>query len=94
MKTYGYGKQNITEDDINAVVEVLKSPYLTCGPKVKEFEQMICDYTGAKYCVAVNSAIWKKFQKLQKNIIFLLLKTDICSMIGDMECGNWDIITE
>ena len=28
MKTYGYGKQNITEDDINAVVEVLKSPYL------------------------------------------------------------------
>ena len=56
MKTYGYGKQNIIEEDINAVVEVLKSPYLTCGPKVKEFEQAICDYTGAKYCVAVNSA--------------------------------------
>lgn len=56
MKTYGYGKQNITDEDINAVVEVLKSPYLTCGPKVKEFEQAICDYTGAKYCVAVNSA--------------------------------------
>lgn len=56
MKIFGYGKQNITDDDINAVVEVLKSPYLTCGPKVKEFEQTICDYTGAKYCVAVNSA--------------------------------------
>ena len=56
MKLYGYGKQNIIEEDINAVVEVLKSPYLTCGPKVKEFEQAICDYTGAKYCVAVNSA--------------------------------------
>ena len=56
MKTYGYGKQNINEDDINAVVEVLRSPYLTCGPKVKEFEQAICNYTGAKYCVAVNSA--------------------------------------
>ena len=56
MKTYGYGKQNISDDDINAVVEVLKSPHLTCGPKVKEFEQAICDYTGAKYCVAVNSA--------------------------------------
>ena len=56
MKIYGYGKQNITEDDINAVVEVLKSPYLTCGPTVKAFEQAICDYTGAKYCVAVNSA--------------------------------------
>ena len=56
MKTYGYGKQNIIEEDINAVIDVLKSPYLTCGPKVKEFEQAICDYTGAKYCVAVNSA--------------------------------------
>ena len=55
-KVYGYGKQNIVEDDINAVVEVLKSPYLTCGPTVKAFEQAICDYTGAKYCVAVNSA--------------------------------------
>ena len=56
MKTYAYGKQNITEDDIKAVVETLKSPYLTCGPKVKEFEQAICEYTGAKYAVAVNSA--------------------------------------
>lgn len=56
MKTYGYGKQNINEDDIQAVVDVLRSPYLTCGPKVKEFEQAICDYTGGKYCVAVNSA--------------------------------------
>lgn len=56
MKTYGYGKQNITEDDIQAVVETLRSPYLTCGPKVKEFERVICEYTGAKYCVAVNSA--------------------------------------
>lgn len=56
MKTYNYGKQHITEEDIQSVVEVLKSPYLTCGPKVSEFEQAICDYTGAKYCVAVNSA--------------------------------------
>ena len=56
MKIYGYGKQNITQEDIDAVIETLKSPYLTCGPKVKEFEKAICDYTGAKYCVAVNSA--------------------------------------
>ena len=56
MKTYSYGKQNISEDDIKSVIEVLKSPYLTCGPKVKEFEKAICDYTGAKYCVALNSA--------------------------------------
>ena len=56
MKTYNYGKQNITEEDIQAVVETLQSPYLTCGPKVKEFERAICDYTKAKYCVVVNSA--------------------------------------
>ena len=56
MKIYGYGKQNITQEDIDTVIETLKSPYLTCGPKVKEFEKAICDYTGAKYCVAVNSA--------------------------------------
>lgn len=55
-KVYGYGRQHITEEDIKAVEEVLRSDYLTCGPKVKEFEQKICEYTGAKYCVAVNSA--------------------------------------
>ncbi len=56
MKTYGYGKQHIDLDDVIAVIKTLKSPFLTCGPKVKEFEKAICDYTGAKYCVAVNSA--------------------------------------
>ena len=56
MTAYGYGKQHLEQDDIDAVVETLKSPYLTCGPKVKEFEDAICAYTGAKYCVAVNSA--------------------------------------
>lgn len=48
-----YGRQWIGEDDILAVVEVLKSDYLTCGPKVDELERTLCDYTGAKYAVAV-----------------------------------------
>ncbi len=56
MKIYGYGKQHLDMSDYIAVLKTLKSPFLTCGPKVKEFEQAICDYTGAKYCVAVNSA--------------------------------------
>lgn len=56
MKIYNYGKQNIDENDIQAVVETLKSDYLTTGPKVSAFEQAICDYTGAKYCVAVANA--------------------------------------
>ena len=41
-----YGKQNITQEDINAVVEVLKSDYLTQGPKIEEFENVI--YTELK----------------------------------------------
>ena len=56
MIKYGYGHQTIDDSDISAVMDVLKSDYLTCGPKVKEFEQEICKYTGAKYCVAVSNA--------------------------------------
>ncbi len=48
-----YGKQWIDEEDIQSVVETLKSDFLTQGPKVVEFEDAICDYTGARYCVAV-----------------------------------------
>ena len=56
MKTYNYGKQHLDFSDIMSVVGVLRSPFLTCGPKVKEFESALCAYTGSKYCVAVNSA--------------------------------------
>ena len=50
-----YGHQDISEENIKAVVEVLRSDYLTQGPAVPVFEQVICDYTEAKYGVAVNS---------------------------------------
>ena len=50
-----YGRQDITEDDIESVVEVLRSDFLTQGPAVPAFEQKLCDYTGAKHAVAVNS---------------------------------------
>ena len=56
MKTYGYGHQSIDEADIAAVVSVLRGDCLTCGPAVRAFEQAICAYTGAKYCVAVANA--------------------------------------
>jgi UDP-4-amino-4,6-dideoxy-N-acetyl-beta-L-altrosamine transaminase len=52
-KMIPYGKQNITEADIQAVVETLQSDYLTQGPKIKEFEEAFADYVGAKYAVAV-----------------------------------------
>lgn len=51
-----YGRQDITEDDIHAVVSVLKSDYLTQGPKVPEFEQAVANHVNAQYAVAVNSA--------------------------------------
>lgn len=50
-----YGKQSIKEDDIQAVVDVLKSDYLTTGPKIEEFERTVCEYTGAKYAVAISN---------------------------------------
>ena len=53
MNFIPYGKQTISESDIEAVVGVLKSDFLTTGPKIKEFEEELCRYTNAKYCVAV-----------------------------------------
>lgn len=50
-----YGRQWIDEDDVQAVVDTLQSDFLTCGPKIIELEKKICDYTGAKYAVAVSS---------------------------------------
>lgn len=52
----GYGHQYIDDADIEAVINVLKSDYLTQGPAVTQFEKSICDITGAKYCVAVSNA--------------------------------------
>ncbi|MCL1036425.1 UDP-4-amino-4,6-dideoxy-N-acetyl-beta-L-altrosamine transaminase [Shewanella submarina] len=51
-----YGKQDLNQSDIDAVVDVLKSNWLTQGPQVPAFEQSICDYTGARHAIAVNSA--------------------------------------
>ncbi|PHO09685.1 UDP-4-amino-4,6-dideoxy-N-acetyl-beta-L-altrosamine transaminase [Malaciobacter canalis] len=56
MKKIPYGKQTIQKDDIKEVVKVLKSDFLTTGPKVKEFEKALCSYTNSKYCVCVSNA--------------------------------------
>ena len=50
-----YARQCIDDDDIKAVVETLKSDYLTTGPKIAEFERAVADYVGAKYAVAVSN---------------------------------------
>lgn len=54
-KQLPYGRQWIDEDDIAAVVEILRGKMLTQGPVVAEFERALADYCGAKYAVAVNS---------------------------------------
>jgi UDP-4-amino-4,6-dideoxy-N-acetyl-beta-L-altrosamine transaminase len=56
MNKIPYGRQNIDQNDIDAVVAVLQSDYLTQGPKVKEFECKFAEYVGANYAVAVNNA--------------------------------------
>ena len=55
MKFIHYGKQTITDNDIQNVVKTLKSDYITTGPNSKEFESDIARYCGAKYCVVVSS---------------------------------------
>lgn len=50
-----YGRQCIEQDDIDAVVETLKSDFITCGPQVVELEKKLCDITNAKYAVVVSS---------------------------------------
>lgn len=50
-----YGHQSITEEDIQAVVETLRSPYLTQGPKIEQFEKAVSKYVGAKYAVAFSN---------------------------------------
>ena len=54
-KRIGYGHQYIDDEDINAVVDVLKSDYLTCGPKIEEAEEKLCEITGAKHAVLVSN---------------------------------------
>ena len=51
-----YGCQDINEEDIDAVLQVLKDPFLTQGPKVKEFEKAISKKVGSRYAVSTNSA--------------------------------------
>lgn len=53
MKFYPYGHQFLDEEDYEAVLDVMKGDFLTCGPAVADFEKSICEYTGAEYCVAV-----------------------------------------
>lgn len=51
-----YGRQDIVDEDVDAVIEVLRSDWLTQGPTIERFEQVVAEYCSASYAVAVNSA--------------------------------------
>ena len=51
-----YGRQNVSDEDIESVVNVLRSDYLTQGPVLPKFECCVAEYCSSKYAVAVNSA--------------------------------------
>jgi UDP-4-amino-4,6-dideoxy-N-acetyl-beta-L-altrosamine transaminase len=51
-----YGRQNINQADIDAIVDVLRSDWLTQGPAIERFEAMVAEYCGVRYAVAVSSA--------------------------------------
>lgn len=55
MKFIPYGRQAIDKNDIQEVVKALRSDWITQGPRIREFESLLCRYTGAKYAVAVSS---------------------------------------
>jgi len=55
LKTIPYGRQSINEADIDQVCAVLRSHWLTQGPKVREFEEALCRQFGAKHCIVVSN---------------------------------------
>jgi UDP-4-amino-4,6-dideoxy-N-acetyl-beta-L-altrosamine transaminase len=67
-----YGRQDIDQQDIEAVIETLQADFLTQGPKVKEFEDKFAKYVEAKYAVAVNNAT----SGLHISVLALGLKKD------------------
>lgn len=56
MKYIPYGNQDISQEDVQAIIDVLQSVWLTQGPAIEKFEQVVAEYCGVKYAVVVNSA--------------------------------------
>ncbi|SRR5574343_22371 len=80
MKAIPYGRQEITEDDIKAVVEALQADFLTQGPRIVKFEQEFAEYVGSNYAIAVSNGT----AALHLSVLALGIKEDeyvICSPI-------------
>lgn len=80
MKVIAYGRQEITEEDIRAVIEALQSEFLTQGPRILKFEQEFAEYVGANFAIAVSNGT----AALHLSVLALGIKEDeyvICSPI-------------
>ena len=66
-----YGTQNIDEDDIQAVVNVLKSDFISTGPMVMEFEKNFADKVNSKYAVAVSSGTAALYRPMMDAILLM-----------------------
>lgn len=95
-----YGRHYVDAEDISAVVEVLKTGYLTQGPKVEELEQRIAAYVGAKYCVAVSN--WTAGIHLaflaaglnSQNCLITTPMTFCASSNGALYCGSTPLFAD
>jgi dTDP-4-amino-4,6-dideoxygalactose transaminase len=93
MRKIPYGRQTITEEDINAVSDVLRSDYLTQGPVISQFEKSLAEYHNAKYAVAFSngtSALYAAYHSLGIGAGDHVLSTPItfvASMNGALYCG-------
>jgi len=97
MKPIPYGRQNITQEDVDAVINVLKSDFLTQGPAIQEFEQNFANYVGAKYAVAVSNGTAalhlaalaldiKPGDKVITTPITFVVKCKLCSILRRGSC--------
>ncbi|MEG0283293.1 MAG: UDP-4-amino-4,6-dideoxy-N-acetyl-beta-L-altrosamine transaminase [Erysipelotrichales bacterium] len=95
-----YGKQNITQEDIDVVIETLKSDLITQGPKVEEFEKVVADYHNAKHAIAFSNgttalnAAYAALDVREGDEIIAPAITFLASSNGAVYCGAKPVIAD
>lgn len=88
-----YGKQSISEEDISAVTDALRSPLITQGPLVEAFEESVSNYVGAKHAIAVNSAtsaLYVAYRSLgvdENSLVWTVTNTFVATSNAALLCG-------
>lgn len=88
-----YGKQSISEEDISAVTDALRSPLITQGPLVEAFEESVSNYVGSKHAIAVNSAtsaLYVAYRSLgvdENSLVWTVTNTFVATSNAALLCG-------